>query len=381
MVQSLPNQLRIGIIGGGQLGCMLMEEGFRYDLHFNTLDNEDAPARHLARNHIHGSLQDELAIRTLALESDILTYEIEHISLNALQKLESEGKEIIPSASVLQIIQDKGLQKLFYQKNNITSPDFRLVKKADDWASALHELSNPQTFVAKTCKGGYDGKGVRICKAGDSPMAGSFVLEHFVECEKELSVIVGVDRLGKAKCFPVVEMVFDPKLNLVDTLLCPARIPESILKEAEQIAISVAKALGSPGLFAIELFLDKNGKLWVNETAPRPHNSGHHTIESCVTSQYEQLIRILCGWPLGDTTSISPATMINIIGPEGLTGKYQLTNLGILLGMPGIYIHLYGKTETRPGRKLGHITVMAETVEEVLKKTNEVKVLLAIQAA
>jgi 5-(carboxyamino)imidazole ribonucleotide synthase len=386
MIQ-IPATKTIGIIGGGQLGCMTMEEGSKYGITFYTLDAADAPARHLSRNHLVGSILDGEAIKQLSSNCDVLTFEIEHVNIDALETLEVQGKRVIPSARTLRTIADKGLQKLFYQTHKIPSADFRLVNKPDKWLSALHEMGITGQFVAKTRTGGYDGKGVQICTYSDIangiiPFEGACVLEAFIECENELAVIVAcrITANGEREyaTYPAAEMVFDPKLNLVDTLICPARITEAQQRLAKEIAHQVVAHLKDEGVFAVELFLAKDGRILVNETAPRPHNSGHHSIESSYTSQYEQLIRILQGWPLGSTHTLQPAAMINLIGPSGFQGAYILKQTEALLHTSGVYIHMYGKTESRPGRKLGHITLLAENMETLLEKIELVKGMLEI---
>ncbi len=381
------NQPAIGIVGGGQLGCMFIQEAARYDIIINTLDAADAPAKKTARNHIIGSLQSKEDIHKLAQISDVLTFEIENINVDALIELENLGKTIIPSPKVLQLIQDKAIQKNFYQKYQLPTAKFEVVDGIQYIDSALGQLGITDKFVIKTATGGYDGKGVFVLSRKSdyinsiSKLRGKLVIEEFIENAIEVSVITACDQQGNIKCFPTVEMVFDPKLNLVDTLICPARLDKNILQEAEKIAIELTQYFDSAGLFAIEMFVAPNGEIYINETAPRPHNSGHHTIEACYTSQYEQLLRVLMGWPLGSTDIIKPASMINIIGPADIVGNYYLHNNDKLLAEEGVYIHLYGKHETRPGRKLGHITILADTMEELITKTEKIKLIYTIAAA
>ncbi len=376
------NQLkkRIGIIGGGQLGRMMIEEGARLNLHFNVLESDkNCPCGHLANEFIEGSLMDEASIRKLAAISDVLTYEIEHVNTEALLKLEQEGMEIIPSPRILKMIQDKGLQKEFYAKNGIPSGKFFLVNNKDEWHRLIPLLGSDK-FVAKTRTGGYDGKGVAILNAQEMidfperiPFEGPCVLEEFVTCEKELAVIVARDRDGNIVSFPSIEMEFDPIANLVTLLISPARVGSIIEEKAEEIARMVVQALDGPGLFAVELFLDKEGNIFVNEVAPRPHNSGHHTIEACYTSQYEQLARILLGLPLGHTELVQPAGMVNLLGAPGFSGAYRLDKLNDISKLPGIYVHLYAKEESKPMRKMGHVSILAATLEEVIEKASYVR--------
>lgn len=370
-----PLKKRIGVLGGGQLGRMLIEESMRLNLHFNILEaDSNCPCAAYANTFIEGSLMDEAKIIELANCSDVLTYEIEHVNTEALLKLEAAGKTIIPSPRILQMIQDKGLQKEFYAKNDIKSGKFFLVNNKSEWARLIPLLGS-EKFVAKTRKGGYDGKGVAILNtqeiienAANIPFDGACVLEEYIACEKELAVIVARDTAGNIVSFPSIEMEFDPIANLVTVLISPARIGSILEEKAEALARKVVQALDGPGLFAVELFMDAAGEIFVNEVAPRPHNSGHHTIEACYTSQYEQLARILVGLPLGSTELVQAAGMVNLLGAKDFSGAYQLENLEKISALPGVYVHLYAKAESKPMRKMGHVSILAPNVEEVLEK-------------
>lgn len=370
-----PLKKRIGVLGGGQLGRMLIEESMRLNLHFNILEaDSNCPCAAYANTFIEGSLMDEAKIIELANCSDVLTYEIEHVNTEALLKLEAAGKTIIPSPRILQMIQDKGLQKEFYAKNDIKSGKFFLVNNKSEWARLIPLLGS-EKFVAKTRKGGYDGKGVAILntkemleKPANIPFDGPCVLEEYIACEKELAVIVARDTAGNIVSFPSIEMEFDPIANLVTVLISPARIGSILEEKAEALARKVVQALDGPGLFAVELFMDAAGEIFVNEVAPRPHNSGHHTIEACYTSQYEQLARILVGLPLGSTQLVQAAGMVNLLGSKDFSGAYQLENLEKISSLPGVYVHLYAKAESKPMRKMGHVSILAPNVEEVLEK-------------
>lgn len=382
----LPSKTSIGIIGGGQLGKMLIEAGQPWNIHYTILEMDNAPAKDIANQHIVGSLQDAEKIKALALQSDVLTYEIEHINVEALLELEAQGHKIIPSPKILSIIQDKGLQKLFFKANNIPSSPFELVDNASEWAAKLPALKGHKV-AAKLRKGGYDGKGVELVNKvdieqhGKIPFEGAVVLEEFVENAIELSVIVARNEQGEICTFPTVEMAFDPKANLVDILFAPANISEATDQSAKAIAQKCIECLNGVGIFAVEMFLSQDGQILVNEIAPRPHNSGHHTIEACYTSQYEQLNRILLGMPLGDTSLIQAAAMMNILGFESVNGPYELTGLEHILPMPGVFVHLYNKTETKPMRKMGHITIMGEDLVAVLNKLKTIKQYLGMRAA
>ena len=382
-----PLRKRIGVLGGGQLGRMLLEESARFHVHYNILEaSADCPCYSMANQFICGSLMDATKIRELAAISDVLTYEIEHVNTEALIQLEAEGKQIIPSPRILQLIQDKGLQKEFYQKNNIPSGKFFLANSKEEWARFIPLLGSDK-FVAKTRKGGYDGKGVAILNSQEIlsdptliPFDVPCVLEEFIACEKELAVIVARDIAGNIVSFPSIEMEFDPTANLVTVLLSPARIGSVLEEKAEEIARNLVQALNGPGLFAVELFLAKDGEIYVNEVAPRPHNSGHHTIEACYTSQYEQLLRILLDLPLGHTDLVQCAGMVNLLGAEDFSGKYYLENLDKVSKLPGVYVHLYGKTESKPKRKMGHVSILAPNLEEVIEKANYINKVLQFKA-
>ncbi len=371
----------IGIIGGGQLGMMLLQAAMldSPEVKYTVLEStEDCPAGPFADKMVIGSLKSEGDLRNLALNSDVITWEIEHIGVDTLLELEQEGKTIIPRPSVLKTIQDKGVQKLFYRNHGIPTAPFVLVNtKSHPPKEILNELKGDKVVV-KSRTGGYDGKGVQIVlksdlELGHYPFEGEVLLEQFVDDVLELAVIVAVDQQGNTVTYPSIEMYFNPKSNLVEFLYSPAQVTEEIENRSKQIALQAVKALESPGLFAVELFLTADGGIWVNEMAPRPHNSGHHTIEGCVTSQFAQLNRILLGRELGSTELIQPSAMINVVGPEGVSGKYFLANAVEWEGRNDVFVHMYGKTETRPDRKLGHVTVTANSLEELLKKAENIK--------
>lgn len=382
MQQPLPV---IGIIGGGQLGRMFIEEALRYNVSCVVLDSDpDAPAARLAQHQIQASITDAEAIHQLAAQCDVITYEIEHVFVDALEELEQLGKTVYPSAGALRIIQDKTKQKAFYRSHDIATSDFVLVNEPTAWLPAVRNKDWTK-FVAKSGTDGYDGKGVQLMHVDDLldpsaiPFNGAVVLEEFIVCEKEISVIVAVDASGNTCCYPAVEMQFDAKANLVTYLFSPAALSAQQHEEARALALKTALALNSPGIFAVEMFLDKAGHFLVNETAPRPHNSGHHTIEACYTSQYEQLLRILLHAPLGSTNLIKPAAMINILGDESFSGPYELANESEILRTEGVYIHMYGKKTAKPNRKLGHITILADNQQALIAKTTYIQSLIQIK--
>lgn len=336
----------------------------------------DCPAAPISNQFIAGSLKSEADIRTLAEASDVLTWEIEHINVDALVQLEKEGKTIIPKPSVLQTIQDKGIQKQFFQQHNIPTAPFALCDAQTITEALLSQFPGEQ-IVIKTRTGGYDGKGVAILNKSEAlqsmPFSGNILIESFVPNALEIAVIVAIAQDGSHAVYPAIEMYFNPKSNLVEFLFSPARISTELEKKIQAIGLQCVQKLNSPGLFAVELFLTENQEIWVNEIAPRPHNSGHHTIEGCHCSQFEQFLRILSGAPLGDPSLVQPAAMINIVGPTHLSGDYQLANEDSLTQNGDVFIHMYRKAETRPNRKLGHATVIAPTLEALLERAESVK--------
>lgn len=379
-----PFNKTIGIIGGGQLGKMLIESGMPWNVQYNVIDPDpNASCKAYAKQFINAGLKDRDAIIELAKISDVLTYEIEHVNTDALLELENQGKIIIPSPSILKIIQDKGLQKKFYSDNNLPTAPYKLVNKKEDWAEAI-KLVDGEKIVAKLCKGGYDGKGVSICTKADIekgfiPFDEPCIVEHFIADCREIAILVGSNG-QEIVTWPSIEMDFDPKLNLVDYLFSPGNLDNTTEQKAAEIAVAAVSALKGKGVFAVELFITPDGQILINEIAPRPHNSGHHTIEASITSQYEQLNRILLDLPLGNTDLVKPAVMVNIIGPEGIHGNYKMDGLDKAMQIPGFYLHLYKKNETRPGRKMGHYTVLSDTLEQAIIGALEIKEIIKISA-
>jgi 5-(carboxyamino)imidazole ribonucleotide synthase len=382
---SYPFDKRIGIVGGGQLGKMLIEASASWNIKCNILESDiKAPAVRHSWQYIQGKLTDGYSIRSLAEISDVLTYEIEHIDVDTLLDLEKNGTEVFPSAENLKIIQDKGVQKLHYADNNLPTAPFELVSNETEWRSAMDSIPG-EKVVVKSRKGGYDGKGVAIVSkkdilSGNPPFSfeEACLIEEFIDQAIELSVIVARNKSGEVVHYPIAEMVFDPISNLVDTLFSPANVSKEIEKTAIDISTKAIELMNGVGLFAVELFLTPSGKLYINEIAPRPHNSGHHTIEACYTSQYEQLLRVLLDLPLGSTELLSPAVMVNIVGDDSFTGEYQLAGLSDILGTKGVYIHLYDKKISKPNRKLGHITILDKRLEGALKKAEKIKSMISI---
>jgi 5-(carboxyamino)imidazole ribonucleotide synthase len=349
----------IALLGGGQLGRMFIENALRYDVQVHVMDPDPrAPCADLAHRFVQGSLMDEEAVLDFARDADVVGIEIEHVSVAAMARLKDMGRRVIPDPEVLRIIQDKGLQKQFYRDHGIPTSPFAMAEGPED----LHQ--HPDLFPAflKMRSGGYDGRGVRSMDHAGADLKDwqwPSVIEKKVDVALEIAVLVACNDKGTIVVYDPVEMVFDPRLNLVDHLRAPARLDATTDARAKELARQVATAFNAPGIYAVEMFLSKAEELLVNETAPRAHNSGHHTIEACASSQFDQLLRIYMGWPLGDATLRSPAAMINLVG-EGGSGEPMLKGADDILHLPGTFIHMYGKHETRTGRKMGHITVIAQ---------------------
>lgn len=373
--------MRIGILGGGQLGRMLLEEAVNYPVETYVLESgKNPPAASLCHHFVEGDIRDYDTVYRFGKLVEVLTIEIENVNLEALFKLEEEGLKIYPRPQALKIIKDKGLQKQFYTHHQIPTPEFHLLERK-------YELNNYLDFLPAAQKlrtGGYDGKGVELLrdtedfhKAFDAPT----VLEKMVNMDKEISVIVAKNESGATAVYPPVEMVFNPKYNLVDFLFSPAELSEAHILLAQQWALKVADALDSPGIFAVEMFLDKQGKIWVNETAPRAHNSGHQSIEGNHCSQYDMQWRMLLNLPPGDTSIIEPSLMLNLIGETGHSGPVRYEGLDEVHQMKDVFVHLYGKHETKPGRKMGHVTLLGKDKAELLDKAERIRQVLKVVAS
>lgn len=369
--------MKIGILGGGQLGRMLIQEALKYDDEFYTLDPaSDAPC-HTISNFTQGSFNDYETVLNFGKDKEVVTIEIEHVNADALAELERQGVRVVPNAAIIKTIQQKILQKEFYKNFDIPSPEFQVVWNSDE------KIMMPLPFVQKMNTGGYDGKGVQVIKTEDDYQhlwKEASVIESLVDIDKELSVIVARNENGETKTFPVTEMVADPKLNLLDFNICPVFLSEDIQKQIDSITEKFLNAVNSAGLFAIELFLDKQGKIWVNETAPRLHNSGHQSQEGNANSQFEQMYRVVKNLPLADTDVMGYSGMLNLVGAEGYAGKVIYEGMEEVLKLPQTYVHLYGKTETKPGRKMGHINVLADSREELMDKLIKVKAMVRVIA-
>lgn len=364
---------RIGIIGGGQLGKMTAQKAKKLGFRVVVLDpSPDAPAAQIADEQIVGGFRDASRIRELVESCALTTYDIEHIDVQVLQVLEAEGRAIRPSGKLLELVQDKLLQRDLYANAGIPQPEY--VRCDDPGPEAFAAFGYPLVQKART--GGYDGRGVAILagpEQADSALAAPSLLERKVDIEKELAIVVARGLDGAIACYPLVEMEVDPQTNQLDLLLAPARVEPEVANRAEEIAIAVVDALGGEGVFGVELFLTKSGELLVNEVAPRPHNSGHFSYEATLTSQFEQHLRAVAGLPLGSTEQYLPAAMVNLLGARGEIGPVLYDGLTDALAVPGALIHLYGKAETRPFRKMGHVTVLDPELEKARAKAIAVR--------
>ena len=372
--------MKAGILGGGQLGRMLLQAAANYTVETFVLENDPhCPAAHLCHHFILGDITSFDDVYAFGKKVDVLTIEIENVNIEALEKLEAEGVKVIPKPSAIKIIKNKIKQKGFYQVNEIPTSDFVVTHTKESLPH--HHAFLPA--VHKLGEGGYDGKGVQIIRTKDDFEKGfdaPSVLEKMVAIDKELAMIVAIAQDGSATLYPPAEMIFDPILNLLDYQISPAIIPEKVYWKAEAIALKLVKAFNSPGLFAVELFVTKDQEVFVNETAPRVHNSGHHSIEANYSSQYDMLWRIMLNYPLGNPDAILPSAIVNILGAEGHSGEAVYTNLADVLSMDNVFVHLYGKKQTKPGRKMGHVTIMHSDYKELRYKANKIKHTLKVEA-
>jgi 5-(carboxyamino)imidazole ribonucleotide synthase len=364
---------RLGILGGGQLGRMLIQSCPNLDVFTAVLDPSNvAPCKDLASEFQVGDITDFDTVYRFGKTVDLLTIEIENVNVQALYKLEQEGLPVYPQPRVIEIIQDKRTQKQFYRAHGIPTPDFVLIDNRAD--AAKHTAFLPA--FNKIGKGGYDGGGVqRIDSAADvgKVFDAPGLLEKFIDFDREISVIAARNAHGEIAVFPPVECVFDPKYNLVDYLVAPSSASAPVLAQAEAIARRVVDAFGIVGLLAVEMFVTKSGEVLVNEVAPRPHNSGHQTINANYTSQYEQHLRAILGLPLGSTAIKSPSAMVNLLGAEGFSGPARYEGLDELMRIDGVNLFLYGKKLTRAKRKMGHVTILDSDMQRLLKKVEQVK--------
>jgi 5-(carboxyamino)imidazole ribonucleotide synthase len=364
---------RIGILGGGQLGRMLLQAAANYHVETFILENDpECPAAHLCHHFTKGDIKDFEAVYNFGKGLDAITIEIENVNIEALEKLETEGVKIFPKPSVLKTIKDKILQKQYYREHQIPSANF----KVTNHYSEIAEMEDFLPAVHKLGEGGYDGRGVQIIKTKADIEKGfdkPSVLEKLVTIDKEIAMIIAINEKKETALYPPVTMVFDPDFNLLDYQLCPSELNKQVLWKIEAVALAVVRNFNSPGIFAVEFFIDKNGDVFVNETAPRVHNSGHHTIEAHYSSQFDMLWRVMLGYPLGNTSLILPSIMINIVGANGYSGDVVYEGLDEVLQMENAFVHIYGKKQTKPGRKMGHITILSNEKQDLLHKSNKIK--------
>ncbi|MGV3529482.1 MAG: 5-(carboxyamino)imidazole ribonucleotide synthase [Flavisolibacter sp.] len=370
--------LKAGILGGGQLGRMLLQAAANYPVETHVLENDDdCPAAHLCHFFTKGNIRDFDAVYNFGKTLDVLTIEIENVNIDALEKLEAEGVKVIPKPSVLRIIKNKVRQKEYYVHHQIPTAAFAVIKSRDEIDQWPHLLP----AVQKLAEGGYDGRGVQVIEAlseKEDAFDEHSVLEKKIVIDKEIAQMVAVSQEGKAALYPPVEMVFNKDLNMLDYQLCPAGLTKDQLWKVEAISLAVVKNFQSPGLFAVELFVDRNGDVFVNETAPRVHNSGHHTIEAHYSSQFDMLWRILLNYPLGNTHAILPSAMVNVIGSNGYSGPAAYEGLEEVLKIDNAFVHIYGKAETKPGRKMGHITILSREIQDLVHKANKIKQVMKV---
>jgi len=364
---------KVGILGGGQLGRMLLQAAANYPVETFLMENDpECPAAHLCHHFTKGDIKNFDDVYNFGRGLTAITIEIESVNEDALEKLESEGVKIFPKPAALRIIKNKILQKQFYKEHQLPTPAFVVT-------SNLQDLNNHLSFlpaVHKIAMGGYDGRGVQIIKKKEDTVKGfdaPAVLEKLIDVQKEIAQIVAVNEKGDTALYPAVDMVFNKDLNLLDYQISPADIPEKACWKIEAIAINLVKNLKSPGIFAVEFFIDRAGEVYVNETAPRVHNSGHHTIEGNYSSQFDMLWRIMLGYPLGNTDHILPAAIVNLLGAEGCEGDAKYDGINEVLGMDNVFVHIYGKKTTKAGRKMGHITILSNEKQELTHKAHTIK--------
>jgi 5-(carboxyamino)imidazole ribonucleotide synthase len=377
LTNSFKDTSKIGILGGGQLGRMLIQAGIDFNIPFAVLDPDPAaPCSSISEFHC-GKLTDYDTVMQFGSRCDVITIEIENVNTAALKELHAQGKKVYPQPGVIELIQDKRLQKAFYRDNGIPTAGFHLTENAED----VRRHADFLPFVNKLGREGYDGRGVQVIRepkelehAFDAPG----LVEKLIDFEKEISVIVARNASGEVRTFPAVEMVFHPTRNLVEYLFSPAELSSETASDAERIAREIITRLDMTGLLAVEMFLTRQGEVLVNEIAPRPHNSGHQTIEASITSQYQQHLRAILNLPLGDTSALMPSAMVNLLGEPGYTGPARYRGFEKVLAVPGVYVHLYGKRVTKPFRKMGHVTVVEKNVEALKKKATFVKETLKV---
>ena len=373
MAKDFYGELQLGILGGGQLGRMMIQEAINFNVSVHVLDpDKNAPCRKLCNHFECGALNDFDTVYNFGKNLDMITIEIEKVNVDALEKLEEEGVQVYPQSRIIRLIQDKGLQKQFFKQNDIPTAPFQLISSKESLANA----TMPLPFIQKLRKDGYDGKGVKKLST-EADLATAFeapsLIEEWIGFEKEVAIIVSRNERGEVATFPCVEMEFNPEANLVEFLVSPATLSADIQQQAEALAKKIAEDLQIVGLLAVELFLTKDGRLLVNELAPRPHNSGHHSIEGNFTSQFAQHLRAIFNLSPGNTATRGHAVMVNLLGEAGHEGLAHYKGVEEILAMDGVYLHLYGKKYTKPFRKMGHICVVSEDREKAIETARKVQ--------
>ncbi len=379
-MKNASDRSKVGILGGGQLGRMLLQAAANYHVETFVLENDpECPAAHLCNHFTKGDIKDFNTVYNFGKGLDAITIEIENVNIEALEKLEAEGVKVFPKPSVLRIIKNKILQKQYYKEHQVPTADFKITNHFAE----ITEMESFLPAVHKLGEGGYDGRGVQIIrskadieKGFDAPS----VLEKMVDIDKEIAIIIAINEKGATAIYPPVAMIFDPNLNMLDYQLCPADLSKQTLWKVEAVALAVIRNFKSPGIFAVEMFVDRTGDVFVNETAPRVHNSGHHTIEAHYSSQFDMLWRLMLGYPLGNTEFILPSVMVNIVGAEGYSGDVIYEGLEEVLKIENAFVHLYGKKQTKPGRKMGHVTILSAEKQDLLHKSNKIKNNLVVKA-
>ncbi len=377
MVNYFSSDFKLGILGGGQLGKMMLYETRKYDIQTLVLDpSEEAPCRISCNYFEQGDLMDYETVLKFGRRADLVTFEIEGVNIDALRQLESEGIRTYPSADTLEKIQNKAVQKRFYQSKDIPTAEFEIFNSLEELKSAIQAEKINIPFVWKSATGGYDGKGVSVIKNEEDLeqlSEGECIAEELIPFKNELAVIVARNPSGEMKTYPVVEMEFHPTANQVEYVICPARIEDHVAKKAREIATQVSEAFQHVGLLAVEMFQTKDDGILVNEVAPRPHNSGHYSIEASYTNQFEQHIRAILNLPLGNTDSKVGGIMVNLVGDKDHEGEVVYQNIEEIMKFDGVTPHIYGKKITRPFRKMGHVTIVNKDLTEARQVAEKVK--------
>ena len=371
------SDFKLGILGGGQLGKMMLYATRKFDISTKVIDNSaEAPSRLACDEFVRGDILDYETVLEFGRNVDVLTFEIENVNVDALEKLEEEGKKVFPSSKTLRTIQNKATQKLFYTDHKIPTSPFSRFAYTSEIEDAINNGGLSLPFVWKSARFGYDGQGVKIVRNFsdlESLPNVECIAEDLITFKNELAVIVARNEDGQIKTYPTVEMEFHPEANQVEYVLCPARLSDHITKKAEDVALKVAKAFNHVGLLAVEMFLTKDDEILVNEVAPRPHNSGHYSIEGSFTCQFEQHIRAILNLPLGNTESKVAGVMVNLVGAENHTGEVRYKNIEDIMAMDGVTPHIYGKKQTRPFRKMGHVTIVNKDIDKARAIAQQVK--------